>query len=551
MYIIKMNIMKPINNIILIFILFLAVAGLPGCNDEWLTENPRDELSSSSFWKNENDALLALTGIYDAARGTPNNDVIGFQRPFSWMTDEGRNKMGLGTWVSGELFTTSDAQVRINGWQRPYQAIFRSNFFLDNIDKVEGMDPVLKAQYIAEARFLRAEQYFWLSFRFGNVPMPTNVLSVEEANSIMQTPKDQVVEFTLNELTAAAADLPATRPESERGRILKGAALAYKGRLLLIEKRWAEAAAAYKEIIDSDAHIIDPRFQDIFTVRGNNSKEIIFQYVCLQGQGTYANYFYQRNFCPHFFGGFEEGAIYQELIDEFLMNDGLPIDESPLYDPENPFDNRDPRLYASVFLPDYTVFRGITFQGHPDSTQHGIRTRIGSTGYVVKKFVDELYTGDDPLTGADYIMIRYAEVLLGYLEAMLESGATITQQLLDLTINQIRSRAAVGMPPVTETDQGKLREIVRRERRIELFYEPYIRHMDLHRWGLWPEIMETSFHGMKLTDDPGNYKTYPVDANGHLISWNRKGHFRPANRLIPIPQVEIDINPNLVQNPGY
>jgi hypothetical protein len=187
---------------------------------------------------------------------------------------------------------------------------------------------------------------------------------------------------------------------------------------------------------------------------------------------------------------------------------------------------------------------------HPDSIKKGVGSQPGCTGYHVRKFVDEQH--DLPVyTGADYLFIRYAEVLLSYLECMIESGAAIDQGLLDQTINQIRSRAAVNMPVVTETDPALLTEILRNERRTELFVEPFIRHMDLLRWGLWPECMNREFHGMKLTDDPANYTAFPVDENGHLISWDRTGQFLPHNVILPIPQAELDINPDLGQNPGY
>ena len=525
--------------------LAIFLMGLAGCEEDWLTENPLSELSEAAFWQNESDAKLALIALYQSSRNT---DGYSQARAFSWNTDEGRFKVGLGTWTAGQFYETFDGVVVRSLWNAAYILIYRCNLFLENIDKVP-MDAALKAQYIAEARFFRAEQYFWLSFRYGDVPLITKVLTLQEANSQTRTPRQQVVDYALSELTAAAADLPLTRPADEKGRILKGAALAYKGRLLMIEKRWTEAAAAFKEIIDSGAHIIDDRFQDLWTVRGNDSKEIIYTKVCLEGT-NFDNRFYQRNFIPEIFGGYQEHNAYQETVDAFLMNDGLPIEDSPLYDPDKPFDNRDPRLYASIFLPEYSMFRGQIYLAHPENTRFGIRSLIGATGYHVRKFVDEQHLL--PVwTGADYVYIRYAEVLLGYLESMLESGATITQTLLDNTINKLRTRAAINMPLVTETNTAQLREIVRRERRTELYLEPFIRHMDVLRWGLWPAMMETSFHGMKLTDDPANYTAYLVNNNGHLISWDRRGHFREANKLLPIPQAEIDVNPDLGQNTGY
>lgn len=538
----KLKIKKIITLSLCIFLL-----GLIGCEKEWLTENPLSSLSEANFWRNESDATLALNGLYQSSQNT---DGYGPAKAFSYNTDEGRGKVGLGTFLSGEFYDPADLYVVRSLWDAAYILIYRANMFLENIDDVE-MDAALKSEYIAEARFFRAEQYFWLSFRYGDVPLITEVLTLKEANNQTRTPKQQVVDYALAELTAAAANLPETRPADEKGRILKGAALAYKGRLLMIEERWSEAAAAFKEIIESGAHIIDDRFQELWTVSGNDSREIIYSKVCLEGT-PFANMFFQRNYVPEIFGGYQEHNAYQGTVDAFLMNDGLPIDQSPLYDPDNPFDNRDPRLYASIFLPEYTVFRGVLYLAHPDNTNFGIRSLIGATGYHSKKTIDEPAGPTPVFTGQDYLYIRYAEVLLGYLESMLESGATITQDLLDETINKLRTRAAVDIGIVTETDPAMLREIVRNERRIELYLEPFIRHMDLHRWGLWPEMMNRAFYGMKLTDDPANYDVYEVNDKGHLISWrDRTGHFHTHNRLLPFPQEEIDLNPDLGQNPGY
>lgn len=526
--------------------LVLILTGLTGCEKDWLTENPLNEFSEALFWRNESDATLALNAMYEASFWTVHDNDM---RAYSNMTDEGRDKSGgTNDYHNGNVFYPTDDQVVTESWENAFILLFRSNLFLENIDRPE-MDEALRAQFRAEARFFRAEQYFWLSFRFGDVPLFKKVPTLLEANNATRTPKEEIVDFVLTELTEVAADLPLSRPANEKGRILKGAALAFKGRLLMLEERWADAAATYKEIIDSDAHIIDDRFQDLWTVRGNESKEIIYSHCAVEGNEM-DNQHYQRDMIPESIGGYSQGNTYQETVDAFLMTDGLSIDESPLYDPDNPFDNRDPRLYASVFLPGYTVFKGELYVAHPDSTKKGVGSQPGVTGYHVRKFVDEQH--DLPVkTGADYLFIRYSEVLLSYLECMIESGATIDQALLDQTINKIRLRAAVNMPIVTETDPALLTEILRNERRTELFVEPFIRHMDLLRWGLWPECMNTEFHGMKLTDDPANYTAFPVDENGHLISWDRTGQFLPHNVILPIPQAELDINPDLGQNPGY
>ncbi|WP_158858528.1 RagB/SusD family nutrient uptake outer membrane protein [Lunatibacter salilacus] len=543
--------MKTYRKLSLIGVLsILILLGQTGCQD-WLDEQPLVQLSEGSFWNSESDGLLALTGIYNGSNVGINaytNELL----ILSSATDDSSYKFGaVGNIYSGYL-RAADTQVVLAIWQRAYRTIFKVNYFLENIDRVE-MDSGLKAQWIAEAKFLRAYEYFYMSILYGGVPLITSVLTIEEANSQTRNSLSEIVEYSIQELTAAAQDLPATRPASERGRIVKAAPLAIKGRLLMIHNRWSEAVSTYEEIIGLDAHQIDPRYKAIFEEEGETSSEIILATNMIAG--LYGNTHNQRNHHPEFYGGYSEVNPFQGMVDAFLMTDGLPIEESPLYDPQNPFDNRDPRLYASVFLPEYTEFRGRLFLAHPDRTGDNIAALPGATGYGWKKYVTEDFAGDFGSSGDDNILVRYAEVLLSYLESKIENGDNITQELLDQTINQVRGRQEVGMPPVTETDPAQLTEILRRERRVEFCIERIIRYMDIRRWGIFMEVMNRQFYGMKLTDDADNYSDYTVETTGRF-----RGHYKVINKtgsvtedmaLIPIPLSEIDLNPSLEQNPGY
>lgn len=533
--------MKKINYLFLIIITFELLS----CNSDWLTENPLDELSEGSFWKSEDDALLALTGVYNYS---PENSGLNLQGA-KWVniqSDDVTFKVGTGFRI-GDFKQSAEAQVVRGTWQRSYRVIYRCNSFLDNIDKVE-MDASRKAEYIAEVKFLRAREYFWLTQFWGDVPLITAVISIDEANSHVRNPKQEVVDFVLSDLTAAAASLPVSRPDAQRGRVIKAAPLSVKGKLLMAEKRWAEAASAFKAVMDLGYHVIDPDFEKLFQADDNGaSKEVIFHRNYIAGLS--GNNHAQKNFMPQFYGGYEEYCTYQNLVDAFLMNDGLSIEDSPLYDSSNPFVNRDPRLYMSVFLPGYTVWRGKTFQGHPDKTDE-MKKLERFTGYHCKKFTKEIFSGDWNSAGQDEIIIRYGEVLLSYLESKLEAGDVITQSILDESINKVRGR--VNMPFVTETDQTKLRKIVRNERRVELAFERCNRHWDIIRWGIAQDVLNQKFYGMKITDDPAHYTAFLVNAEGHKFVVDHTGFFDPNKHYLwPIPQDELDLNPNIGQNPGY
>jgi tetratricopeptide (TPR) repeat protein len=518
-----------------------------GCKKEFnLQEDPLDQLSEGKFWNTKNDALKALTACYRGEDWTGwwNNfegwGIVGIK--FEGWTDILSNKeFGSGFPQAGIVAT--DPQVH-DLWSSSYSRIAKVNYFLENIEKVK-MDATEKAQMVGEAKFIRAYSYFWLSQFYGNVPLVQKTLSFDEANTVKQALKKDVVDFALKDLGEAVQDLPVKRQAQEKGRIEKGAALALMGRFLMAEKRWAEAAASYKELIDMNRYIIDPRFKELFLAAGDNSDEIIFSRRYMQDMD--GEPFTQLAAIPGWYGGYSQFSFFQNFVDKFLMIDGKPTDQSPLYDPARPFLNRDPRLYATILLPGYSVVNNKTYVGDPDaSAQKG----PGVTGYGLNKFYDYNYTGNKNSYGGDYKLMRYAEVLLSYLESELESGNAVTQDLLDKTINKVRDREAIKMAHVTETNPVLLREIIRNERAVELACEGGIRYWDLVRWRTAAETLNRKFYGMKITDDPQGYTgKYIINNSGNIFIQERI--FNDWNYLWPIPQSELDVNRNLVQNPGY
>ena len=529
------------------FFLILIIVFLSGCNDTFsLQEDPKDQLSEATFWNTKSDVEQAIRACYRAENWTGwwNNfngwTIVGIK--FEGWTDIISNKE-FGSGFPEDGIVPTNSQVK-DMWSSNYVFIARTNYFLENIDKV-NLTADEKAAFIAEAKFLRAYSYFWLSQLYGNVPLVEKTLTFDEANSIGQATKEEVVNFIINDLKEAAQNLPLKRPAVEKGRVEKGAALALMGRLLMSEHKWSEAAQTYKQIMDLNRYIIDPRFKVLFQAEGDNSDEIIFSREYMQDQ--FGEPFTQQACKPGQLGGYNQFSFMQNFVDKFLMIDGKSIDESPMYDPKNPFNNRDPRLYATVFLPNYSIVRGQLYIGHPDSTN---QTGPGLTGYGVNKFFDQNFKGNVWSYGGDYKLIRYAEVLLSYLESKLEAGDNITQSLLDETINKIRGREEIQMAPVTETDPNKLREIIRNERAVEFACEGGIRYWDLIRWKIAVEVLNSKFYGMKITDNPAGYNgKYIINDKGNIFIQERK--FYDRYYLWPIPQSEMDINKNLVQNPGY
>lgn len=536
--------------------LIFLVGTLFSCDDNFLDKQPLDRLSTATFWKTEKDAMLALTGVYHL-EGTSstgakqqysfwNQDT--YLRVFEATTDNGFEKDdGVTDFNNGDMAPSYSVVAEL--WKNSYLKIAKCNNFLDHIDGVE-MDAAKLAEMKAEVKMIRAYEYFNLEFYWGDVPLVTTVLTVDQANNVTRTPRAEVVKFVIDELKAAVADLPATRPAGERGRITKGGALAILGRVQMAEKLWEDAKATYKQIIDLNVYSIDPRFKELFEDGGEESPEMVLTSVRMPD--VYGNSILLSSL-GFTWGGYHHFSPYNELVESFECKDGLPIDESPLYDPDKPYDNRDPRLYATFFIDGVTKFKNILYVSHPDSsaTKYPDQlTRRPWSGYALKKFADEGYTGNVRTYGCDFTMVRYAEVLLSYLEANIETGSS-SQQLLDETINKIRGRAEVMMPPVTETDPAKLTIILRRERRVELAWEG-LRLYDLFRWHIAHINLRSKVHGMKLckVSEAATYTKFPVDANGYYFC--EETFFREdVDYLWPIPQSEIDVNPNLTQNPGY
>ena len=526
--------MKNIKSISSRFAATLMMTGiLIGCNDDFLDRQPLAQLSESTYWQNENDAMRALTAIHwvwpEYWSRAEFYQPTGFHY-LDFISGLGSDKNGQTEDFAGGGLNASHRWIPFF-WDTSYERIALCNNFIENVQKVE-MNAAKKETMIAEARFWRAYTYFNLGLYFGNVPIVKEVLTIDEANSVTQSNQLEVISYAEEELEAILSDLPTSRPSAEFGRVTRGAALGILGRIEMYLEKWSEAAITYKTIIDSDEYSIDPRYREIFWEVGERSDEII---LSIQYATDINSSQLQKVLRPSSWGGFHQYNVYHNLVDTYLMTDGLPSDESPLYDPENPYDNRDPRLLYTVLIPEVSTFAGQLYLAHPDHTNSLDRVNLYSwTGYTINKYLDEnYYPGNRDRWGGNWTLVRYAEVLLGYLESMLESGAAIDQSLLDNTINLLRGREAVNMPSVTVTDPLALREIVRRERVTELALEG-IHYFDLLRWETAVEEIRGKYYGMKLTDDPENYTLLPVNEEGYLYYTER--NFKEENLLWPIPQ---------------
>ncbi|MDD4534529.1 MAG: RagB/SusD family nutrient uptake outer membrane protein [Prevotella sp.] len=559
-----MNTKKCISALsIAMYFCWLALS-LSSCSDI-LDKNPTDAISDATFWTDENDAKLALVGCYRFQTGWSHDSFDTPQRLLylDFAGGNGTEKENFTTLMASSNTVATNGNIRWF-WGNAYVQIAKYNTFLDNIDKCK-MDETKKKQWTSEVKCLRAYFFYNLAFYFKDVPMPLTTLNVDEANTIKQTSQADVYSQVESDLKTAIEVLPEKYSGSDFGRITKGAALTMLGRVYLARNDYQDAATAFKQVMDLGIYSIDNSngansYEKLFQIGGENSSEMIFSIMGIKDKFTNSRYQYLY---PEALGGWHQFAPYNELVKAYFCTDGKSIETSSVYNENDPYANRDPRLYATVFLPPLGTYPGTKFAGVTYNCFAGANTADSYNkftlfnGYCPKKGADPSVTNNLGSTYTYTPIMRYAEVLLSYLEALNESSpSSVTQEILDRTINQIRSR--VMLPAIKKEDvatQDLLRQAVRKERRAELALEG-LRYFDVLRWGTAEQELNHTFTGVKLSNDPAasNYRgsgssASPVDKDMYYQFENRT--WSKNNRYWPIPQNDMNINKNLIQNEGY
>ncbi|GAB3985518.1 RagB/SusD family nutrient uptake outer membrane protein [Spirosoma daeguense] len=555
-----------------IIFLLSVVLGLTGCVN--LDLNPLSQSSTGNFYTNQAELELAVNDLYRS--GFYDNDPDRY-------TDSHWDRGALGNPITFGTLNADDANV-LSYWVTAYQQIARVNSFLANRDRAKANTPVaIFTRLEAEARFFRAFQYGRLITHFGDVPLLKEAIDLNVSYQLGRSSKDEVLQFVFSELDWAANNLPVSYSSGELKRITKGVALGAKARIALYMNKWDVARSAAKAVMDLGVYSLHKNYAELFLKAGQTSPEIIFSLP--QGQEFGAVISADPLVVQQYFNRLNGGTAAQipswEIIDSYECTDGLPIDESPLYNPKQPFKNRDPRMTMSI-VEFGTPWLGFTFQPHPDSLQvrnyktgamvsnldtRAVQNFASWTGFLWKKGIEQ-YWVDRRVMDTDIIIQRYAEILLMYAEANIELN-TIDQSVLD-AINQIRARAygvtpgQTNYPAIRTLNQKQLRTILKRERRVELAREG-LRYMDLIRWQIAEKALSKPVIGFP---DPANQDrtkwpfagTPAIDDDGipdytALMPFVKvlanRSFDKSKQYLWPIPAVERRINPLLTQNSGY
>ncbi len=508
------------------YILFLFFALISySCENDFLEKNPLDTVSNEIFWQTEEDVEIALAGVYSKLQ----QNFLGYERVYldglsdnAFLDPGNSNQNNLSNMATGNISASLGGAIP-NMYNTPYEVIVACNYFLDNVDRAPVTEEVA-TRYKAEVRFIRALSYFDLVQFFGGVVIYENFPETLNEVKIPKSSEEDVYSFIESDLNYAIDNLPA---EQYLGHAVQGSAQALLGRVLVTQEKWDEALVPLNNLISSGIFDLANDYKDIFLTEGQNdpdiNKEIIFatQYLAPNdvhrvSPGTGG--------LDIELGWFSLMQPYEDLLESYEMLDGNMPENSNLYDEENPYKNRDPRLDYTVKLPDeeWVNDNGEVWDGSYESY----------TGYLTEKYVDlsraPFSSSTANSTDQNYIHLRYADVLLMYAEAQNEVSGP-EESIFD-ALDQIRSREGVEMPSVDRgnlQDQEALREYIRRERRVELALEGQ-RYNDLKRWNIAHIKLPTLENplGRPLVFDQHHY-------------------------LLPFPNTELDNNPELEQNPGY
>jgi starch-binding outer membrane protein, SusD/RagB family len=567
---------------ILFSILFVSF-GMVSCKD-YLDRQPLDVSATTNYFSNETEINLALTGVYSSSYWIIPN-LLPAQIMFDLYTDTGLER---GAGVASGSFDATNGTIG-TFWNAMYATVSRANVMLDAMPRGKAKTPLVSYERMdAEARVLRAWAYYHLIGLFGDLPYYTKPLVPEEYYTITRTDKAKIASEMVADLELAQAKLDWA--PKDRGRVSKGVALGLMAKMHLLLGQYQQAADAAKRVIDGNQYGLNPKFADLFiraTQNNNTNKEIMLEmlypddqanpvtYLSL-GQGSRTLSYQSGRFC------------IQALVDRYECTDGKRIDESPLYDPANPSKNRDSRLKPTVTTHGDTItgiFGGTKrrcvyniydvnsqiFNFTTNTYAAGTNQDIANAFGPVKNGMGVLwgkYTLDEAQDAAtqktNFIYMRFAEVLLIYAEAKIELNQVDASVLSAL--NRVRNRA--GQPSVDvaiQANQAKLRQLVRRERAVELANEG-MRLFDMRRWGIGNIVLNTNVYGC-TKDKAATAATPTFGAAGSVTDLNDIPNytasaaqrfsrelrvFDPAkNNLFPIPQRELDINKALVQNPKW
>ncbi len=513
---------------ILLYSFFVLMLLNISCNEKLIDIPNPHAPTTEPFWKSPKDAQVGLDAVFNMFYKSGSwNRWIYFR--YDLTSDEGFSQSPwneLKEWTRFIYFNYNFWEGNAWMWRDHYKAIFRANQVLTYVPAIEFTTATDKDKILAQAKFLRAFYYYNLAIMFDNVPL---VLEVSKpGDTPKQNTEAEVFAQVILDLEDAVKSLPDQWGSSDLGRPTKGAAYALMGKAHMQMHEWQKAKDALAWLVDGDGktnYTLVANYKDNFKHTTENNSESVFEIqfsdINPNGDGDQPNPNVGSNraqfFAPRGIG-WCDGQPRRWLVDE--------------YKKENTADGKiDPRLRANLFYPELqTDFPGEKIYGR--DWQAG----WGSDCFFRKYQGDYYRNNEDYYSPINFRVIRYADILLLYAECLTElSGGTPPAQAIDC-VNRVRER--VGLSKLENSllyanaisSKAAFLKRLQMERSLELCYEG-VRWADLKRWNIW-----NTADGLNelISRDP--------DFSNFVVG--------KTNRL-PIPQSEVDNNPNLKQNPMY
>ncbi|SDM31277.1 Starch-binding associating with outer membrane [Catalinimonas alkaloidigena] len=518
-------------------LLFLTTALLFGCEEQLELTNP-NRPTTESFWQTSDEAIRGLSSAYAAFTqdGT-------YMRFFPMAVDiRADDYKGDSPWIDIVQISTFNVPATsaplIWMWSNHYQAIWRANQVLTYVPDIE-MEEDLKQRVLGQAYFLRGLAFFNMRMMFKSIPLITTLQEPENYN-VSQASDEEIWAQIYSDFQMAKDRLPVTYAnltgpdQGQAGRATKGAAAGFLGKAYLYNQEWQRAADEFAEIIGYGVYQLVPNYRDNFTYLNENNVESIFEIQFSRETGGGIDLGWQGEPAPTWGQTSAQAITYG--ADGYGFSDVLPTTWIyQEYQQERTTDDQlDPRASASIAF--YNPASGdTTIYGNPWLGRAGTTIPALAPGAIYpRKFTNDGmpdYLGGneyDWRSGINYRLMRYADVLLMYAEALNELGRTADAYPL---IQQVRDRAHLPDLATTQPGLGQqaMREQLAHERALEFALEG-LRYYDILRWG-W--LYDADKLAMLRAHDP------------EFNNWV------PGKEFLPIPQSELNANPNLNQNPSY
>lgn len=524
---------KYIFNYSIILILLISFFG---CSEKYLEFQPEDKMTSENFPQNEKDLKLLLNGVYAHLR----EDQIYNQGLFAFGALDGATpnaynwgNLSISRAGNGQL-SPSDGDMLTFRWTRSYGIIFRANYLLEVLDKMPLSDTE-KSTYIGEAHFLRGLAYSILAESYGGVPIILKSISTEEAKTISRATAQETWDQAISDYDVAISMLGNTAPAA--GRATKGSALGLKMRAYLYQGKYNDVLSTISQIEALNKYSLFPSYEGLFKRESENNSEVLFDIQYIRGENSQGSFLDQ--YCGTGTGSWTRGSRYvptNDLVNAYERIDGTPgkYFESVI-NLDDPYAGWDPRLKFTVVVPgSYMLgyrFPNYLYPGGAFNHAGNRLRHLSTRKYRIDKEADLPPSGQSDI---NYIVMRYADVILSKAEAILETNGNVDEAVA--LINRIRTeRNDVKISPLPMgLTRAVAREKLRHERRIEFALEG-LYWMDIKRWNIGKDI-----YPVKVVDHTGGVieTKFP---NGYLEYYN----------LLPIPDSERSLNPNLTQNPGW